>query len=173
VKRARDLVPSAPVIRSRSRSLLLSCLLVLCAAGLGPGCARFRGSPDVAARPERFRIAGLEEHAVRDAFDAFQRAVRSEDREAIADLVALPLRVGGRRVRTRDELLREHGSIWTPAVQRIVLAQRFDELFVNAQGVMFGNGVVWMAGVCTAGSSPGACSDPRVRVIAVNPGSAR
>jgi hypothetical protein len=155
------------VNRARSSLLLLGCAVLLVLA-----CGRFGGGRDVAAPPARFRIAGLEEAEVRAAFEALQRAVRAEDREAIADLVALPLRVGGGRVRTRDELLREHGTIWTPAVQRAVLAQRFETLFVNAQGVMLGDGVVWLAGVCASGPPREACLDPQVRIIAVNPGVA-
>ena len=44
-----------------------------------------------------------------------------------------------------------------------VTGQTYENLFVNAEGVMFGNGQVWMGGVCT----DDACSDFEVRIIAI------
>lgn len=164
---ARDPLPSAPVLRAGSALLLLACVALATA-----GCGRFFGGEPELAPAARFRIAGLEEAEVRATFEALQRAVQAEDREAIADLVALPMRIGSTRVRTRAELLRELDRVWTPAVQRAVLAQRFDQLFVNAQGVMVADGVLWLGGVCSSGSPRGACGVRQVRIVAVNPGAA-
>jgi hypothetical protein len=143
--------------------------LLLALAG---GCRGVGAGPPAAPR-DRFEIAGLDAARVRTSFEALQAAVASEDRAALALQVSFPLRVAGRKVRTAEEMWREYRSIWTPAVQRVVLAQRFDELFVNVHGVMIGDGVVWLAGVCADASPAGTCADAKVRVTAVNPDAAK
>lgn len=151
----------------------LALAVLACVALSASGCGRFFGGESEVVTPAaRFRIAGLEEADVRATFDALQRAVRAEDREAIADLVALPLRIGSTRVRTSDQLLRELDRVWTPAVQRAVLTQRFDRLFVNAQGVMVADGVLWLGGVCRSGATRCEGAERQVRIVAVNPGAA-
>lgn len=152
----------------RSPLALSLCLLALA------GCARLGlGGDDPAPRRDRFAIAGLEEAQVRTALAALQRALTAEDADAVAALVSFPLRVGGRRVRTPQEMARDYAAIWTPSLQRLVMAQRVEDLFVNVQGVMLGNGALWLGGVCASGSPAGTCRDPQVRVIAVNPELAR
>lgn len=152
----------------RSPIALAVCLLALA------GCARLGfGGEDHAPRRDRFAIAGLEEAQVRVALAELQRALAAEDAAAVAALVSFPLRVGGRRVRTPQEMARDYGAIWTPSLQRLVMAQRVEDLFVNVQGVMLGNGALWLGGVCAPESPRGACRDPQVRVIAVNPELAR
>lgn len=136
------------------------------------GCARVGAGPPEPAR-DRFEIAGLDAVRVRKALEGLQEAVANEDRAAVAVHVAFPLRVAGRRVRTPEEMWLGYRSIWTPAVQRTVLAQRFDELFVNVHGVRIGNGVVWLSGVCDSEPQAGSCPNPRVRVTAVNPDAAK
>ena len=157
----------------RSLPALAVCLLASLLVP-GAGCARLGlGGDDRAPRRDRFAIAGLEEAQVRVALERLQRALVAEDADAVAALVSFPLRVGGRRVRTPQEMARDYRAIWTPSLQRLVLAQRVEELFVNVQGVMLGDGAVWLGAVCAPGSARGECRDPQVRVVAVNPELAR
>lgn len=169
--RGSDLLPSRPVIPARPSSLLLVSVLAALTA-LGAGC-RGVGAGPPATRADRFEIAGLDAARVRTRFEALQAAVATEDRAALALQVSFPLRVAGRKVRAAEEMWRDYRAIWTPAVQRVVLAQRFEDLFVNVHGVMIGDGVVWFAGVCADGSPGTACAAPKVLVTAVNPDAAR
>lgn len=154
---------------STSLRLAIAAALLL---ALGGGCGGVGAGPPSTPR-DRFEIAGLDAARVRTSFEALQAAVATEDRAALAVQVSFPLRVAGRKVRTAEEMWLEFRSIWTPAVQRAVLAQRFDALFVNVHGVMIGDGVVWLAGVCADDSPGGTCADPKVRVTAVNPDAAK
>ena len=99
-----------------------------------------------------------------------QAAIRSDQRNAIAGLIAYPLRVnsGGtaRSYRNAAEVLRDFDQIFTPAVKAAILSQRFENLFGRDQGVMIGNGAVWFDHSCRGR----ACDDPGpVRIIAINP----
>jgi len=122
---------------------------------------------------DRFEIAGLDAVRVRRTLEGLQAAIAAEDRAAVAVYVAFPLRVAGRRVRTPEEMWLGYRSIWTPAVQRTVLAQRFEDLYVTVHGVRIGDGAVWLSGVCDPEPQGEPCPNPRVRVTAVNPDAAR
>ena len=95
----------------------------------------------------------LGDHArYESAIRKFQASVAAHDAGAVAALVSYPLstRVGGkaRLVRTPAEFVKAYDSIVTPAIAGVITGQKYDELFVNAQGVMFGSGEVWINGVC-------------------------
>jgi hypothetical protein len=107
------------------------------------------------------------------AFKALQAAVARGDAAAVAALVHYPIgvRIGGRTlsIASADELQRRYAQVFTPAIAAVVTAQKYDELFVNAQGVMFGSGQVWMNGVC----ADRRCSRVDVKVVAIQDGAAR
>jgi len=107
------------------------------------------------------------------AFKALQSAVARGDAAAVAALVHYPMRarIGDHTVNiaSADELQRRYAQVFTPAIAAVVTAQSYDELFVNAQGVMFGSGQVWMNGVC----ADRACREPQVKVVAIQDGVTR
>ena len=116
-----------------------------------------------------FAAAGVSEADARQAFNTLQNAVRANDASAVADLVALPLRVNlvdgrHRSIDERRQFLVEYPLLFDDRLRTVVLEQTFDGLFVNGAGIMFGKGQLWLGGVCPR---PG-CDDPRVRVIAIN-----
>ena len=97
-----------------------------------------------------------------------QNAVRANDREAVIKLVKLPLRVNFNRAhfyRDAKSVRANYDRIFTPKVRKVILAQRFDQLFGRDQGVMIGGGEVWFDHLCMNMT----CS-PRgpVRIIAIN-----
>ena len=108
--------------------------------------------------------------AFRDVFDRLQRGVASGDKAGVAALVAYPLNVaiGGkrRRIANAAEFVASWDGIITPEVARVIASQRYQDLFVNAQGAMLGNGQVWLSGVCR---DP-ACARSDVRVTAIQQG---
>ena len=99
-----------------------------------------------------------------------QSAVRANDKRAVANLAALPLRVnfgGGARIyRDRSAIEQDYDRIFTPRVRRAILNQRADRLFTNYQGAMIGDGQVWFDQTCPNDS----CSPAGpVRIKAINP----
>lgn len=97
-------------------------------------------------------------------FNAFKAAVVSGDRAAVVEHVRFPLRVAnGAQIADAGEFQRRYESIITPAVVTTLKAQDFDSLFVNAQGVMAGDGQVWLNGQCL----DAACERTDVKVITI------
>lgn len=104
--------------------------------------------------------------------EEYQRAVAANDRATVAALVRYPLiaSMQGRRVSVADPVafLADYDRILTPEIARAVVSQRYGQLMVNGQGVMFGNGESWIGGICKPGSND--CSEFEVKVIAIQPG---
>ena len=150
-------MPTMPPLQRRVVLLALALLFVL--------------PPVTRAQTDRFATAGLTEASARAFFDTLQVAVKANDSAKIADLIEYPLRVNGLgrpRSVTREQFLAKPDAVLTDHIRRQVLAQRFDDLFVNAQGVMFGTGELWFSGVCDKDSPAGHCKGERVRVLSVN-----
>lgn len=118
------------------------------------------------------------DQAVRDVFDddptayrwvieRFQAAVRDGDGAAAAALVDYPIEVevGGRArvIRTPSDFAAGFAAIVTPEIAAAVVDEPVDDMMVTYQGVMLGQGEVWIAGVC----DDAACARPEVRVIAI------
>jgi hypothetical protein len=101
------------------------------------------------------------------AFGAVQAAVADQNAEALAELVSYPITIrSGPEELTVDDpaaFVAHYDEIMTEEVVTAVTGQTYETLFVNAEGVMFGNGQVWMGGVCTDDS----CTDFEVRIIAI------
>lgn len=101
------------------------------------------------------------------AFTAFQNAVAAHDTKAVAALVAYPFtaNVGSRKVKLSDAsaFRRHYDAIVTLDIANVITRQRYADLFVNEDGVMFGQGEAWLNGVCRDAVG----RDFDVRVIAI------
>ena len=106
----------------------------------------------------------------RDAFDRLQLAVAARDGAAVAALVRFPIEVTLGRARvpvaTPAEFVARYDQIVTPAIAAVIAQQAWDALFVNAQGVMLGDGQVWLAGEC----ADKACTAMQVRITTIQDG---
>ena len=82
-------------------------------------------------------------------FNAFKTAVVGGDRAAVVEEVRFPLNIaGGKKISGPGEFQRNYEKIITPAVVKAVSGQDFGKVFVNQQGVMIGDGQVWLTGEC-------------------------
>ena len=103
----------------------------------------------------------------REAFDAIQAAVAAGDAAALAAYIpyGTPIFVhGGEEVfESEQEFIDGYDEIFTPEIIDTVTAQTWDTLFVNADGVMFGAGEVWLNGICVDET----CSGFDVRIVAI------
>ena len=119
---------------------------------------------DARARIER--VLG-DPGAYEKVFTALQQGVASGDRAAVAALMRYPLRVdvagNPRQIRDAATFEREYDSVVTRGVARTIAAQNFDTVFASQQGVMLGNGQVWINGTCV----DAACTRSDVRVVSI------
>ncbi|HEL4266494.1 hypothetical protein [Stenotrophomonas maltophilia] len=97
-------------------------------------------------------------------FNAFKTAVVGGDRAAVVEEVRFPLNIAnGRKITGPGEFQRNYEKIITPAVVKAVSEQDFGKVFVNQQGVMIGDGQVWLNGQCL----DQACTRTEVKVITI------
>ncbi len=103
----------------------------------------------------------------RAAFEGIQAAVAAGDAVALADYIPFgeAITVDGQPRVFADAaaFAAAYGEIFTPDIVEAVLAQTYATLFVNSEGVMFGNGEVWLGGLCT----DVACNSFEVKILAI------
>ncbi|MGZ0027570.1 hypothetical protein [Stenotrophomonas sp. S4] len=121
---------------------------------------------DEPAEDTRARIETLLGDAAQyeKVFNAFKTAVVGGDRAAVVEEVRFPLNIsGGKKITGPGEFQRNYEKIITPAVVKAVSGQDFGKVFVNQQGVMIGDGQVWLNGQCL----DQACTKTEVKVITI------
>ena len=98
---------------------------------------------------------------------SFQKAVAAHDAAAVAELVSYPIvvSVNGRKstIQSAKAFIAAYDAIMTPDIVAAVTTQKYEDLFVTSHGVMFGNGQVWVNGVC----KDEACKRLDVKVITI------
>ena len=103
-----------------------------------------------------------------EAFEDIQTAVLYLDMPLLAEYFPLgePLMVNGEAVVLESEydLYQRYDELITPAIAEVVASQPFETLFANADGVMFGDGAMWLSSVCL----DEACAETEVKIIALN-----
>ncbi len=121
---------------------------------------------DAPAEDARARIESVLGDAAQyeKVFNAFKTAVVGGDRAAVVEEVRFPLNIsGGKKITGPGEFQRNYEKIITPAVAKAVSEQDFGKVFVNQQGVMIGEGQVWLNGQCL----DQACTKTEVKVITI------
>lgn len=121
---------------------------------------------DAPAEDARARIESLLGDAAQyeKVFNAFRTAVVGGDRAAVVEEVRFPLNIAnGKKITGPGEFQRSYEKIITPAVVKAVSEQDFGKVFVNQQGVMIGDGQVWLNGQCL----DQACTKTEVKVITI------
>ncbi len=149
-------------ILHRSRLLLLACVL----ASTFTGLAR-TGRQSSAAVDQAIEKNVGNPVEVHQFFTRLQQAAARQDKDTVASMVRYPITVklNGKStiLRTPRSFLEHYDRILTPEITAAIARQRYENLFVNYQGVMIGNGQVWIAGICR----DKACkeSDIKIRTI--------
>lgn len=102
-------------------------------------------------------------------FHKFREAVISDDREFVAAHIRYPIKISLDKkridIKNKSDFLANYSSIINNKVITAVEQQRLSNIFLNAKGVMFGNGQVWYSGICIDKE----CDSVLVKVIAINP----
>lgn len=141
--------------------MIASLALIFC-LGAAPAVAQTDADTDAA-------IDGvLMDHApFRTAFDAIQKAVTDGDKAAFASWVSYPidLTVADKPMTIKDaKHFEEHyDAILTQEIKDVITSQKWSALFANYQGVMFGNGQLWLSGICKDEK----CAEFDVKIITI------
>lgn len=100
--------------------------------------------------------------------DNLQTQLIGENKVEVAKLVSYPIEINidGKKVKikTPQQLIKLYGAIFTPALVKTVNTQQYKDLFINAQGVMIGNGQIWFSAVC----GDNQCKKSTVLITAIN-----
>jgi hypothetical protein len=79
-------------------------------------------------------------------------AMGNGDAATIAGLAEYPLRVAANGesydIQNADDFVENFDSLVMPETREAVAHQKYDQLFVNSDGVMLADGAVWMSGIC-------------------------
>ncbi|MCW5580816.1 MAG: hypothetical protein KIS72_05720, partial [Luteimonas sp.] len=88
----------------------------------------------------------------RDAFDRLKQGLAAGDKAAVAALVVYPLEVTidgkKRKIANAGQFTDAWDKIVTAEVAQAVARQEYRDAFVNWQGLMVGEGEVWIGDVC-------------------------
>ena len=139
--------------------------IALAAALLSAAPALAQTADDVNVQIEQL----LGSHEVFEtAIKTVQTAVTEHDVEGVAGYIPFgePTMVNGEAVVIADEtdLASRFDELFNEKVVTAVTAQDYAKLFVNQDGIMFGEGELWIGGVCV----DEACNDFFVNIIAIN-----
>jgi hypothetical protein len=110
----------------------------------------------------------LGDHQIyREAFDAIQEAVEKDDAEPLSAYVFYPITVRfeneGLELESAEDLIANYETVMTDEIRSAILDQEWADLFVNSEGLMFGDGQVWLNGICEDDT----CEIVDVQIVAI------
>lgn len=110
----------------------------------------------------------LGDHQVfKDTIADLQERVANGDSVAFSAFIEYPITVtiNGRKktIRSAEAFEPLYSDIITPEIADVIVSQDYGSLFVSADGIMFGNGEVWMNGICLDNS----CNRFEPRIITI------
>jgi hypothetical protein len=157
---------------NRLQHLFISCLVCFaCLLGivLTATQTRAQGSEPVAKRPPcpDFSVTGIESRAkLEPFFEQVKTAVTEGDAKHVAELIEYPIfaKVGGHRILIPNKAVFEKNGdeILSEKVKKAARAQSFSGVVCNYQGVMFGEGEIWISKIKPRKGKP------RLRIKAIN-----
>jgi hypothetical protein len=89
---------------------------------------------------------------VQQLLTTLQQAVAKHDTAAVAALVHYPIKVNpGKKpftIKNEKAFVKDYDGIITQDIAAAIFKQKYENLFVNSQGAMIGDGEVWITGFC-------------------------
>jgi hypothetical protein len=145
----------------RTRTSLLATLLLT-------ACTAFAVGQKTAEATDKSIDTLLGDHTKFHAFmTTVQQDVATHNAADLATLLRYPFKstIKGKEVSIKipTDFIQNYDNIITPAVAETIKNQRYEDLFVNYQGVMFGNGELWIAAICRDKS----CAQSDLRIITI------
>jgi len=81
-----------------------------------------------------------------------QRSVAAHNAAAVASLVHYPIKVNPGKhpflVKNEKAFIKDYDRILTSDIAAAIYKQKYENLFVNSEGAMIGDGEVWITGFC-------------------------
>lgn len=100
--------------------------------------------------------------------DSLKKAVESDDKAYLSDVAQYPLRYFESKkrgsVRGPAQFSKKYKVIFTDKIKRAIENQQYQDLFVNSEGIMLGNGEVWISGIVENTTPP----KTDIKIIAIN-----
>lgn len=151
-------------LRTQLTSLLILTGLLLSHALAQTGPAQSSADPPNVDKTIDTMIGDNTHPEVRQLIIDLQQAVARHDPAAVAALIRYPIRVKlhGKPtyLNTPKAFVKNYDNIITPEIAAVIEKQKYEALFVNYQGAMFGDGEVWITGRCTDNT----CKHPDIKV---------
>lgn len=96
-----------------------------------------------------YEVAGIDDPTEFTTYFAkLQKAVKDNKPAKVADLISYPMNLNKDNknyvIYNKDEFLKKYDRIFTSLVREKLLAQKVDKVFVNYQGIMVGDGDLWI-----------------------------
>ncbi|MFD0618470.1 hypothetical protein ACFQZR_13455 [Paenibacillus sp. GCM10027629] len=96
-----------------------------------------------------YEVAGIDNPAAfTDFLSKLQKAVVSNNKKEVANFISYPLHVNQKGktvlIKSKKQFIEKYNQIMTDKVKEKLLAQKAKDVFVNWQGVMVGDGEVWI-----------------------------
>ena len=89
---------------------------------------------------------------VQQLLHQLQQAVAKHNAPVVASLVHYPIKVNpGKKpftVKNEKAFIKDYDGIITADIAAAIFKQKYENLFVNSQGAMIGDGEVWITGFC-------------------------
>jgi hypothetical protein len=89
---------------------------------------------------------------VQQLLTQLQQAVAKHNAPAVAALVHYPIKVNPGKhpftIKNEKAFVKDYDRIITHDIQDAIFKQKYENLFVNSQGAMIGDGEVWITGFC-------------------------
>ncbi|WP_315120144.1 hypothetical protein [uncultured Clostridium sp.] len=98
----------------------------------------------------RYSIAGIDNPSeFEDAFNKIKELVASDDKEKVSEYINFPINVhiDGKKVaiETKNQFIKNYDEIFNDNVKAKLANQKVEETFVNDNGVMVGDGEIWIS----------------------------
>jgi hypothetical protein len=126
--------------------------LILTVVALFPFTAQAAQTSTPTALDKSIDLSVGDHVKVRNILTQLQQAVAKHDATAVADLVHYPIKVNPGKhpftVKNERAFIKDYDGIITHDIQDAILKQKYENLFVNSEGAMIGDGEVWITGFC-------------------------
>jgi len=153
--------------------LILTCLLVSHALAQSSPAAQPPNDPPSVDKSIDAMIGDNAHTQVRQLVTDLQQAVAARNPAAVAALIHYPIRIKlhGKptEINTPKSFIKNYDNIITPDIAAVIQNQKYDSLFINYQGAMFGDGEVWITGFCTDNT----CKHPDIKIGTIQSATAK
>jgi hypothetical protein len=113
-------------------------------------------------------VAGLQPDDVKSFLESLKKSVEAEDKVYLSNIARYPLRYFENKKRKSvngpAQFVKNYKAIFTDKVKHTIENQQYQDLFVDSEGIMLGNGEVWISGIVEKITPP----KTDIKIIAIN-----